>query len=192
MCARNPGLTIKNVQLLNERIFERHFNILYFVTQLRYKMYFIQEVPYMLSMLVLYFTNLLIPFTERERQKKLMEERRQELKELREEKKRVEANHGGKLEREFDPESMEDESVLPQSTIKPEPAKLTDLTGVEHNSLEHEEMPVPKMANIQNQAFHHNEVVSNYIMINSCRFILKLFSYKQTSKKQTSVSSFRD
>lgn len=89
-----------------------------------------------------------------------MEERRQELKELREEKKRVEANHGGKLEREFDPESMEDESVLPQSTIKPEPAKLTDLSGVEHNSLEHEEMPVPKMSHIQNQAFHHNEVVS--------------------------------
>lgn len=91
-----------------------------------------------------------------------MLERRQELKELREEKKRVEANHGGKLEREFDPESMEDESVLPQSTIKPDSAKIADLSSVEHNSLEHEELPEPKMAHIQNQAFHHNEVVSTH------------------------------
>lgn len=95
---------------------------------------------------------------ERERQKKLMNERRQEIKEMREEKKRVETNYGGKLDREFDPESMEDESVIPQSTLKPDTAKLTDLSGVEHNSLEHEEMPEPKLAHIQNQAFHHNEV----------------------------------
>lgn len=102
----------------------------------------------------------IIFLSEREKQKKLMEERRQELKELREEKKRVEANHGGKLEREFDPESMEDESVLPQSTIKPESAKLLDMSSVEHNSLEHDEMPEPKMAHVQSQAFHHNEAVS--------------------------------
>lgn len=94
---------------------------------------------------------------ERERQKKLMEERRQELKELREEKKRIEAKNGIKIDREFDPESMEDESVLP-STTQPEPPKLAEVSGVEHNSLDHEEIPVPKVAHIQNQAFHHNEV----------------------------------
>ena len=47
---------------------------------------------------------------ERERQKMLDEERRQELKELQAEKKRVESNQkNGRLDRDFDPESMEDE-----------------------------------------------------------------------------------
>lgn len=47
---------------------------------------------------------------EKERQKMLKEERQQELKDLEEEKKMVENNQkAGKLERDFDPESMEDE-----------------------------------------------------------------------------------
>lgn len=120
---------------------------------------------------------------ERERQKMLEEERRQELKELQAEKKRVESNQkNGRLDREFDPESMEDErtdqvdsndsdepdsgrsgTVLSTPGDSSFPAVSTNsfvpVESDEHNEL-HETIPTPKVAHISNQAFHQNQVVS--------------------------------
>jgi amyloid beta A4 protein len=122
---------------------------------------------------------------ERERQKMLDEERKQELKELQEEKKRVEANQkGGKLEQEFDPESMEDERTSDRQTgsdsdefdqsrsggaVLPPTATTTTSTPMRSGSLiphedeetneVHDILPTPKQSYIQNQAFHHNEAV---------------------------------
>jgi amyloid beta A4 protein len=120
---------------------------------------------------------------ERERQKMLDEERKQELKELQEEKKRVEANQkGGKLEQEFDPESMEDErtsdrqtgsdsdefdqsrsggAVLPPTATTATSTPMRSGSLIPHEDEEtnevHDILPTPKQSYIQNQAFHHNE-----------------------------------
>jgi len=115
---------------------------------------------------------------ERERLKMLDEERRQELKDLQDEKKRVEANQkNGKLEREFDPESMEDEHsethsvtldnddgdrregaiMAPTATVAATSGMLPH-EDMEHNELGHNILPTPKVSHVQNQGFHHNEV----------------------------------
>lgn len=121
---------------------------------------------------------------ERERQRMLEEERRLELKDLQEEKKRVEANQkNGKLDQEFDPESMEDEradhTVTSESdefdqsrsrgAIQPPTATsaaTSNRDGLsipheddENNEVEHDILPTPKVSHVQNQVFHHNEVV---------------------------------
>lgn len=117
---------------------------------------------------------------ERERQKMLEEERRQELKELQAEKKRVESNQkNGHLDREFDPESMEDErtdqgddsdetdgrsgAVLstPGDSSVVSTNSFVPVESDEHNEL-HETIPTPKIAHISNQAFHQNQVVSSF------------------------------
>lgn len=123
---------------------------------------------------------------EKEKQKMLQEERKQELKELEEEKKLVESNQkNGKLDREFDPESMEDEriggdtSLLVSENEEIEPSHTND-DGVARTPSEtsstsansavlgpheadssgvHRIMPTPKVSHIHNQAFHHNEIV---------------------------------
>lgn len=117
---------------------------------------------------------------EKERQKMLEAERREELRELEAEKKRVETNRGGKLDGDFDPESMEDEHAPASSTsdaseegetrsgaLSPPSAtaaaSAADVNGLpqqsaEHNEI-HETLP-PKVAHIQSQTFHQNQVVS--------------------------------
>jgi len=121
---------------------------------------------------------------ERERQRMLEEERKQELKDLEDEKKRVEANQkDGKLEKEFDPESMEDEHAvtsdseeLDQNNGKSGGGAILAPTATpsvvtsshsqslylqheddENNEVDHDVLPTPKIAHIQNQVFHHNE-----------------------------------
>ena len=127
---------------------------------------------------------------EKERQKMLEEERKQELKELQEEKKLVEANQkNGKLEQEFDPESMEDEhagdrgsnsesdesgqiytqAAVPTATSTPLTSSSSNLYNIPHEDEENNEVQQdilsnPKIAHFQNQVFHHNEGVSE-IMI---------------------------
>ena len=124
---------------------------------------------------------------EKQKQKMLQEERKQELKELEEEKKLVESNQkNGKLDREFDPESMEDERInsdSSSSSVASEndemvpnhfydqkvsstpleiPATSANTVLVSHetdNSGIHRIMPTPKVSHIHNQAFHHNEIV---------------------------------
>jgi len=110
---------------------------------------------------------------ERERQKMLAEQRKQELEELQDEKRRVEANQkSGKLEQEFDPESMEDERTgtsnenenRPAVAPTPTPMSSTPMrsaVNIPHEDEEaneiHDVVPTPKQSYIQNQAFHHNE-----------------------------------
>lgn len=119
---------------------------------------------------------------EKERLKMMDDERRQEMKELQQEKKKVEANQkNGKLDREFDPESMEDERTAGDRTVDsdsdesddrkttPAPRLLSTSTStassshpfmesLERNEV-HETVPTPKVAHIQNDGFHHNLVV---------------------------------
>lgn len=92
---------------------------------------------------------------EHERQHKAEAEQRQQLKEMQDEKKRVEANHGGHLERVFDSESMEDESMLPKSTAPSTTSKAA--FGPQSNAIAYEQLPTPKMSNMQKQLFHQNE-----------------------------------
>ena len=113
---------------------------------------------------------------EKERQKMLEEQRKEELRELQDEKRRVEANQkSGKLEQEFDPESMEDErtgSSDEADQSRPSPTSTTvSSTPMRSNVLiphedeetneVHDMVPTPKQAYQQSQAFHHNEAVSN-------------------------------
>jgi amyloid beta A4 protein len=114
---------------------------------------------------------------ERERQKMVEEQRKQELKELQDEKRRVEANQkSGKLEQEFDPESMEDERTSNEDDQRassavlaptPTPVSSTPMRSagvIPHEDEEtnevHDMVPTPKQSYIQSQAFHHNEAVS--------------------------------
>ncbi|XP_076304315.1 amyloid-beta-like protein isoform X6 [Tachypleus tridentatus] len=94
---------------------------------------------------------------EERKQKRLEEERKQkELEELEREKLLVEKNHGGKLDKEFDPESMEDESLV---------SEINHPAFVDHSKMdevpvleEHNDLPEPHVAHAQNQPLHHNEV----------------------------------
>ena len=117
---------------------------------------------------------------EKERQKMIEEQRKQELRELQDEKRRVEANQkSGKLEQEFDPESMEDERtgtsdeadqnrhrggvVAPTpTTVSSTPMRSNVLIPHEDEETNevHDTVPTPKQAYQQSQAFHHNEAVS--------------------------------
>ncbi|RWS28397.1 beta-amyloid-like protein, partial [Leptotrombidium deliense] len=112
---------------------------------------------------------------DRERQKMIYAERRQELKELQEEKKRLSGRRNGKLEREFDPESMEDEhpssapvtaesdengdsknsghAVVPPTIVSPVATSLND-----RKEDDLKPMPTPKVSHIHNQPIHYNEV----------------------------------
>jgi hypothetical protein len=97
----------------------------------------------------------------------------------------VEANQkGGKLEQEFDPESMEDERTVDRAVssdssdefderhsggngaIVPPTATVVSSTPMhsilshddeETNEASHDIIPTPKQSYIQSQAFHHNE-----------------------------------
>lgn len=112
---------------------------------------------------------------EKEQQKMLEDERREELRELQEERKRLQANQkNGKLNRDFDPESMEDEhdeqnirdhgsqeSGAGHTLVAP----TSTLSVISEEMAPHNSLPTPKVSHVQNQVFHHNEVVSCSLLI---------------------------
>ena len=94
---------------------------------------------------------------ERERMKMIQEERAAEMRELENEKKAVESNQrDGRLDRDFDPESMEDERVenasegFASSSETPQP--VSENGDVDRNLI------TPKVAHMHSAPFHRNEV----------------------------------
>ncbi|XP_023234248.1 amyloid-beta-like protein [Centruroides sculpturatus] len=63
----------------------------------------------------------------------------------------------GKLPQPFDPETMEDEEIQDKTTFSPLEKKLENTPDIEDNTLDQEEIPIPKVAHIQSQTAHHNE-----------------------------------
>jgi len=93
---------------------------------------------------------------ERNKQKKLMKQQKEEQlakkKEYLEEKKKVIANlKGQKLNRKFDPETMEDER-LPEDIVAQEKQEPET-----HAAVAHENVHDIKVAHVQAHDFHHNE-----------------------------------
>lgn len=101
--------------------------------------YYLQSKEAENAMLEKYMADVAAKQEEHQRQKELQKQHHQEVKaeqqEIKMEKQKVEQNLGGKLDRKFDSESMEDESIPSQH--------------IDHGS---------KVSHAQNHAVHHNEV----------------------------------
>ncbi|GAB6024271.1 hypothetical protein CHUAL_008964 [Chamberlinius hualienensis] len=101
--------------------------------------YYLQSKEAENAMLEKYMADVAAKQEEHQRQKEIQKQHHQEVKaeqqEVKLEKQKVEQNLGAKLDRKFDSESMEDESILSQH--------------VDHGS---------KVSHAQSHAVHHNEV----------------------------------